>query len=93
MEQRVMDQLLTHGVRSGASDIHFKVGDRPAYRIDGVLRPVKYDTLSPTHTRAIATQLIGEDAKLDEIQEYDTSYSVDGVGRFRVNIYRQRGSL
>jgi twitching motility protein PilT len=89
-----MDRILAHGVENGASDIHFKVGDRPAYRIDGVLRGVKHDVLKPGDTRLIAERLVGSDAlDLDAIQEHDTSYSIGRVARFRVNIYRQRGSL
>jgi twitching motility protein PilT len=91
-----MDQLLAHGVRSGASDIHFKVGDRPAYRIDGALRGVKHDALMPAHTRLIAEHMVGQrdlGQDLDSLQECDTSYSIEGIARFRVNIYRQRGSL
>ncbi len=91
-----MDQFLAHGVKTGASDLHFLVGDRPAYRIDGSLRPVKYAPLSPADTRQICGNLLGNEAgkdELPEIQEHDCSYSIDGVARFRVNIYRQRGSL
>ncbi len=94
MQQKPMDQLLAHGVANGASDIHFKVGDRPGYRIDGVLRGVKHDVLTAADTRRIAERLVeGDELDLDAVQEHDTSYSVEGVARFRVNIYRQRGSL
>jgi twitching motility protein PilT len=96
VEKQLMDQLLAHGVQRGASDIHFKVGDRPAYRIDGTLRSVNHETLTPAHTRRIAEQLVGDralDQDLDSLQECDTSYSIEGIARFRVNIYRQRGTL
>jgi len=96
MQKKVMDRLLFHGVKNGASDLHFLVGDRPAYRIDGTLRPVKSDPLSSADTRTICENLLGDAPareNLDEIQEHDCSYSVKGVARFRVNIYRQRGSL
>jgi twitching motility protein PilT len=90
-----MDQFLAHGVKTGASDLHFLVGDRPSYRIDGSLRPVKYEHLTPAGTHRICENLMGEssDGDLGELQEHDCSYSVEGVARFRVNIYRQRGSL
>ena len=91
-----MDRFLAHGVRSGASDLHFLVGDRPSYRIDGALRPVKYERLGCGDTQQICEKLLGNKAAretMDELQEHDCSYSVEGVGRFRVNIYRQRGSL
>jgi len=96
MKKKVMDQLLTHGVKAGASDLHFLVGDRPAYRIDGSLRSVKYAPLTAADTRQICENLLGADggdALLKELQEHDCSYSIRGVARFRVNVYRQRGSL
>ncbi len=86
--------LLTAGVQHGASDIHFKVGDPPPSRVNGPLVPLKYDKLKPADTNAIC-QLIVRDASVDlaHVQEHDTSYSLPGVSRFRVNIYRQRNSL
>jgi len=90
-----MDRFLAHGVKTGASDLHFLVGDKPSYRIDGSLHPVKYEPLSPADTEQICENLLGDgsDAVLAELQEHDCSYSIEGVARFRVNIYRQRGSL
>ncbi|NNE43238.1 MAG: PilT/PilU family type 4a pilus ATPase [Gemmatimonadetes bacterium] len=96
MEKAQMDALLAHGVKNGASDIHFKVGDRPAYRIDGQLRPVNCDPLMPPDTFAVCSTLLEPNVTPDElkkIQEYDSAYAIDGLARFRVNIYRQRGSL
>jgi twitching motility protein PilT len=96
LQKEQMDALLGHGVQLGASDIHFKTGDRPAYRIDGALRPVKYDRLMASQTEAICANLLFRDVKAEDlaaVQEHDASYSLDGVGRFRVNVYRQRGSL
>ena len=91
-----MNQLLAVGVQNGASDIHFRPGDPPTYRVNGVLRGLKSDKLTPQHTRQIALNLIGDPRVregVDSLQEHDTSYSVPGAARFRVNIYRQRGSL
>jgi twitching motility protein PilT len=96
MQKEQMDALLGHGVQLGASDIHFKAGDRPAYRINGQLRPVKCDRLMPADTQAICASLLQRAATsgdLGAIQEFDSSYSLEGIGRFRVNVYRQRGSL
>ncbi len=96
MERAQLDKLLQVGVKNGASDIHFKVGGPPAYRVDGLLRNLRVDPLRPADTRAICALLIRDPRmheKLDELTEYDSSYSVAGSSRFRVNIYRQRGSL
>lgn len=91
-----MNKLLTYGVQNGASDIHFRPGDPPTFRVAGVLRPIKGDKLGPTHTRQIAQNVISNPAQqsqVDTLQELDTSYTLAGVARFRVNVYRQRGSL
>jgi twitching motility protein PilT len=95
MKKAVMDRLLAHAVKHGASDIHFLVGNRPSFRIDGVLRPLKHAVLEPADTMRVGINLLGEAAKeqLTEAQEHDASYSLDGAARFRVNIFRQRGSL
>jgi twitching motility protein PilT len=88
--------LLAAGMQHGASDIHFKVGDPPTYRVHGVLAPLKYERLKPADTVAICQFIIRDPEmkqRIAEIQEYDTSFSLPGVSRFRVNIYRQRGSL
>jgi twitching motility protein PilT len=84
------------GVQNGASDIHFRPGDPPIYRVNGVLRPLRMDKLTPEHTREVALHLINEGKvknEIDALQEHDTSYGLPGVARFRVNVYRQRGTL
>ncbi len=96
MDKAHLDKLLGHGVKNGASDLHFRVGTPPAYRIDGVLRNIKHPPLSVENTNEIARLLLGDPSRvdrLDELQEHDASYSLGGIARFRVNIYRQRGSL
>ncbi len=96
MQKTTLDRLLAHGVKNGASDLHFLVGDRPSFRVDGRLCHVKSDPLRPADTRRLCEILLGEAQareKLDALQEHDCSYSVDGIGRFRVNLFRQRGSL
>jgi twitching motility protein PilT len=96
MTPEQLHMLLSAGVQHGASDIHFRVGDPPTYRVNGTLVPLKFERLKPADTLAICGHLVRDaevKGSLDEIQEYDTSYSLPGVSRFRVNIYRQRGSL
>jgi twitching motility protein PilT len=88
--------LLTTGVQHGASDIHLRVGDAPTYRLNGKLVTARFRRLGPADTAALAalmTEGVNLEKELDELQEYDTSYSVAGLSRFRVNVYRQRGSL
>ena len=96
MNQEELHKLLAAGMKHNASDVHFKVGDPPMYRVDGTLAHLKYEKLKPADTEAIVQVMIRDRRVLDDLaslQEYDTSYSLPGVSRFRVNIYRQRGSL
>ncbi len=89
-------QLLQKSIAAGARDIHLKVGQPPGARVRGDLVFFRLDALLPQHTEAIATHLIHDQdtlASLGDLREYDASYEVFGLGRFRVNIYRQRGSL
>jgi twitching motility protein PilT len=91
-----LKMLLGAGVKHGASDIHLRVGDPPTYRVRGQLAPLKYDKLTPNDTLEICRHLVRDPEVLKnlvDIQEYDTSYSLPGVARFRVNVHRQRGSL
>jgi twitching motility protein PilT len=96
LDQSTLNKLLTVGVQNGASDIHFRPGDPPIYRVNGVLRPLKMEKLHPDHTRQVALHVISDPltkTQIDSVQEYDTSYGLPGVARFRVNIYRQRGTI
>ena len=87
---------LQYLVETGGSDLHLKAGG-PAYvRIDGDLRPVpKLPPLSPQDTEEMAYAMMDERvrAHFDEHREADFAYGIAGVGRFRVNAFRQRGSL
>ncbi len=91
-----MNKLLTVGVQNGASDIHFRPGDPPTYRVNGSLRALKTERLTGNDTRQVVLNLAVDPvvkASVDQLQELDLSYSVPGVSRFRANVYRQRGSL
>jgi len=90
------DAFLRAVVRTGASDLHIKAGDVFRARIDGKLVPLTKQRLSPEQTKAIALKLIPleEDRKrIDQIKDYDCSWGAPGIGRFRVNILRQRSSF
>jgi twitching motility protein PilT len=96
MTEETLHMLLAASIKYGASDIHLKVGDPPMYRVNGQLAPLKYEKLKASDTWELCQHLVRDPVareKLGEIQEYDASYSLSGVARFRVNIYRQRGSL
>ncbi|HEY0779013.1 MAG TPA: type IV pilus twitching motility protein PilT [Gemmatirosa sp.] len=91
-----MDSILRAAVERGASDLHIKAGDVLRARIDGRLVPLTRQPLTAEQTRSIAHRLLpgeAERARLDAITDYDCSYAVANVGRFRVNIMRQRGAF
>jgi len=91
-----MENIIKAAVERGASDLHIKAGDVFRARIDGKLQPLTKQRLTPEQTKAIALKLIPseEDRKLiDKIRDYDCSWGAPGIGRFRVNILRQRSSF
>jgi twitching motility protein PilT len=96
VELQTLNQFLAAAVKNGASDIHFKAGVAPALRINGQLLPVKVPALAPEDTARIAKNLL-EHARwrgdLDLLTDHDSSYALEGVGRFRVNVYRNKGHL
>ena len=76
------------------SDLHCKVGSPPRIRIDGSLRKMQAPELTPDDTEHMVSEVLREDLLKDfkTRNEADFAYSVPGVGRFRVNAFRQRGS-
>jgi twitching motility protein PilT len=90
------NQLLAKAVAAKASDIHLKVGIPPAARVRGELVFFRTDPLRKEDTDNIA-RLVIRDAKakgeIGTLREHDCAYHAPNVGRFRVNVYRQRGSL
>jgi twitching motility protein PilT len=91
-----MEKIIKAAVDRGASDLHIKAGDVFRARIDGKLTPLTKQALTPEQTRSIALRLIPNEedrAKIDKLQDYDCSWGAQGIGRFRVNIMRQRSSF
>ena len=89
-------QLLHKALAAGARDVHLKVGQPPGARVRGNLVYFRLERIRPHDTEAIVHHLIRDRevlAQLGSLQEHDTSYAVEGLGRFRVNIYRQRATL
>jgi len=91
-----MEKIIKAAVERGASDLHIKAGDVFRARIDGKLVPLTKQRLTPDQTRAIALKLIANEddrGRIDRLKDFDCSWGVPGVGRFRVNVLRQRGSF
>jgi len=95
-QPRGIEQIIKAAVDRGASDLHIKAGDVFRARIDGKLVPLTKQRLTPEQTRAIALRLLPSDedrARIDRLRDYDCSWGAPGIGRFRVNILRQRSSF
>src|SRR5215470_1135694 len=90
-----LDELLRYAVSRRASDVHIKVGSPPFIRIDGRLERTDYEPVSPVETERIAFAIMPKQRAEEFIatSEADFAYSVAGLGRFRVNVMRQRGSV
>jgi twitching motility protein PilT len=88
-------QFLRYMVEAGASDLHVKVGLPPVLRVDGVLRHTPYEPLTASDTELIAAELLPESKLIEfrETNEADIGYTLEGVGRFRVNVFRQKGHV
>ncbi len=93
--EQFLHQLLTKALAANASDIHVKVGQPPGARVRGDMVYFRVDKVKPEDTDALARVLLAPRGVEDvsNLREFDTSYSVPSLGRFRVNVYRQRGSL
>lgn len=91
-----MERIIKAAVERGASDLHIKAGDVFRARVHGKLVPLTKQRLTPEQTRAIALRLLGSEeqrAQLDTLRDFDCSWGLPGVGRFRINILRQRSSF
>ena len=82
-------------VDSSGSDLHLKAGVVPRIRVDGTLHPLRSGLLSPADTERMLSQIIRDDLveEFDQTGEADFALMIDGVGRFRVNAFRQRGDV
>jgi twitching motility protein PilT len=91
-----VNDLLKIAVEGGASDLHLKVGSYPMMRVHGILTPAseqKRLTHEDTVAMAAAVMSATQRQKFKESQEVDLAYSVPGLGRFRCNVFQQRGTI
>lgn len=92
----LLDQVLTVSVRERASDLYVKAGRVPMLRIEGQLIPVECAVLTPEMTEHLAYTVMPQHHREKfESWNYDANfvYNIENVGRFRVNAYRQRGTV
>ncbi|MCL6482535.1 MAG: type IV pilus twitching motility protein PilT, partial [Firmicutes bacterium] len=91
-----IDDLLRRAVEARASDLHLKVGNHPYLRIDGVLHPMNdVPRVTPEEMLSMAFSMMTnrQKQKFKESAELDMAYGVAGLGRFRVNVFQQRGNV
>ena len=91
-----LNEILQIALRGGASDIHLKAGLPPMFRVDGSLVPLKDGRrLPPEEVARMAFGIMNEfqKEKFKGSNEVDLAYGVPGLGRFRVNVFQQRGTI
>ena len=89
----ILNDLLIRNLELKASDLHLTVWIQPTVRVNGKLIPIGPNKLMPEDIKEFAKEILGERfERYNQIGEADTSYSVQGVGRFRVNVFKQRNS-
>lgn len=89
----VLNELLRETIDRRASDLHLTVGLPPTIRVNGKLIKLGDEKLTPNALKEFAEEILEEKfEEYDRVGEIDTSYSISGTGRFRVNIFKQRNS-
>ncbi len=90
-----LKQMLEEVLSTKASDLHLRVGVKPTIRVDGVLRPISDQPVTPQEMEEVMNQILSEEQKKKFLQrnELDLALSVSKMGRFRINFYRQRGTV
>lgn len=95
MDSKILHQILDIAFQKKVSDLHFEVDNPPFFRGRGQLIRSKLPNLTPKDTEFIAATVLEFNGRKlsDDIREMDASYSIPTGGRFRVSIFRQRGSF
>ena len=95
IEDTHLDDILRCAIERKSSDIHLTVGLPPIARIDGEVAPLPFSVLYAADTRRIIYDVLSDESvqKFEQTHELDFGYGVSGLGRFRFNVYMQRGSV
>ena len=90
-----LEELLEMLVSRGGSDLHISAGAPPKVRVNGKLTDAIPDALAPEETKKLIYSILGSDqiAKFEKDLELDLSFGVETLGRFRCNVFQQRGSI
>ena len=92
---KLLEGLLKKMVEAGASDLHLTVGTPPQMRVDEVLTPMEETALTPEKNKEIIYSILSEAQikKFEKDLELDLSFGIEGVSRFRANIFYQKGHV
>jgi twitching motility protein PilT len=87
--------ILQEMIKQNASDLHLKVGRPPTLRVNGDLTPTQFPAMRPEDLKSLAEQVMTpkQVKEFAENKEADFAIGVPGIGRFRVNVYQQRGTI
>ena len=90
-----IEELLKILVERGGSDLHITTGSPPRVRVDGTLVPTEHEVLVPDVTQKLVYSVLDTEqiARFEREWELDLSFGVQGMGRFRTNVFRQRGAV
>ena len=90
-----IEEMLKTAKDAGASDVHITVGVPPKMRVNGHLLTMDYPRLLPDDTKILLDEIMSEQQKMrfEEQGEHDMSFSIPNMGRYRVNAFKQRGSV
>ena len=90
-----IDELLRTLVAQQGSDLHLKSGEPPIYRINGQLVRTSLPVLTPEETKSLMYEILNDERRerYEKTHQLDMSYSIPGVSRFRVNVFRQKNSI
>ena len=90
-----VEELLRTAKEAGASDVHITVGIPPKMRVNGKLIAMNYPRMAPADTLQAVLEIMNETQreKFEERCEYDMSFYIPELGRFRVNAFKQRGTV
>ena len=90
-----IEKVLFEAKDAGASDVHITVGLPPKMRVNGNLITMDYPKMMPKDTQEVLAEIMSEQQRaiFEERGEFDMSFSIRDVGRYRVNAFRQRGSV
>jgi len=91
-----LKEILKVAIKGGASDIHLTMGLPPLFRVDGALVPLRDgERITLEEIKAMAFSMMNpvQKARFEEQREADLAYGIAGLGRFRVNVFQQRGAI